>query len=116
MSLTIEQHVPESNDRALLTLEGRLDAVTAPDLKERLKRLAEEGQVFVVIDMSEVSFMDSSGLAALVSGLKALREAGGSLRLAGVNEQAREVFDITRLDQVFKLYPDRRTAVADLPE
>jgi anti-anti-sigma factor len=64
--------------------------------------------------MSGVSFLDSSGLAALVSGLKAAREAGGTLKLAGVNEQARQVFEITRLDQVFELYPDRDAAVQAL--
>ena len=77
MDLKIEQLASRSADRGLLVLEGRLNALTAPELKKRLKDLPANGQVYVVLDMSKVSFLDSSGLAALVSGLKATREAGG---------------------------------------
>jgi anti-sigma B factor antagonist len=114
MDLKIKELPSTFDNRALIGLEGRLNAVSAPDLKKQLKRLAKRGRVYIVVDMSGVSFLDSSGLAALVSGLKAAREAGGTLKLAGVNEQARQVFEITRLDQVFELYPDRDAAVQAL--
>ncbi len=91
----------------VLTLYGHLDAVTAPELKSELKRLVAEGHNQLVADLTEVSFIDSSGLSALVSGLKAAREAGGTLRLAGLNEQTRTAFRLTLLDRVFEIYPDR---------
>ncbi|TEU12933.1 MAG: anti-sigma factor antagonist [Anaerolineales bacterium] len=104
-----------SDQRVVLTLNGRLNAVTAPDLKAQLKRLAKGGHVQLVIDLTDVPFIDSSGLAALVSGLKAIREAGGTLKLAGLNEQARTVLTLTMLDRVFEMYPDAEAALEALP-
>ena len=99
-----------SDKRAMLTLSGRLDAVTAPDLKAQLKRLAKDGHIQLIVDLTDVPFIDSSGLAALVSGLKAVREAGGAMKLAGLSEQTRTVFTLTRLDRVFEIYPDAASA------
>jgi anti-sigma B factor antagonist len=90
----------------VLGVHGRLDAATAPELKTTLKRLVTEGHHRLVVDLTEVSFIDSSGLSALVSGLKATREAGGTLKLAGLNEQTRTAFRLTLLDRVFEIYPD----------
>jgi anti-sigma B factor antagonist len=103
-----------SGQCVVLALEGRLDALTALELKEEIRRLVEAGQAQLIVDLSGVPFIDSSGLAALVSGLKATRQAGGALKLAGLNEQARTVLRLTRLDRVFALYVDRAAAVAAL--
>ena len=70
----------------------------------------------LVVDLTAVPFIDSSGLAALVSGLKATRQAGGTLKLAGLNEQARTVFRLTRLERVFELYPDAAAAQRTLSD
>jgi anti-sigma B factor antagonist len=114
MSLTIaEEFLYEK--RAVLTLECRLDATTAPDLKTKLASLAEEGYDQLVIDLTKVPFIDSSGLAALVSGLKAALETGGALKLVGLNEQARTAFRVTLLDRVFEFYPDVDAALDSLP-
>jgi len=104
-----------SDKRVVLTLNGRLNAVTAPDFKAQVKRLAKGGHVQLVVDLTDVPFIDSSGLAALVSGLKVARQAGGTLKLAGLNEQARTVFTLTRLDHVFEMYPDAEAALRTLP-
>ena len=61
--------------------------------------------------MAEVSFIDSSGLAALVSGLKAVRSAGGWLKLAAVSDQPRQVFKLTMLERVFEFYPSVQAAL-----
>lgn len=95
----------------VLVLEGRLDAVTAPALKRRLKALVAQDHTRIVVDLSRVPFIDSSGLAALVSGLKAAREAGGTIQLVGLNDQARTVFTVTLLDRVFEFFPDVESAV-----
>lgn len=105
MNLTIAEELL-SEKRAVLTLIGRLDATTAPDLKTKLRSLAGEGYIQLVINLTKVPFIDSSGLAALVSGLKTSREAGGSLKLVGLNEQTRTAFRVTLLDRVFEFYPD----------
>ena len=104
-----------SDKRAMLTLSGRINAVTAPDLKAHLKRLAKGGHIQLIVDLTDVPFIDSSGLAALVSGFKAAREAGGTIKLAGLNEQTRTVFTLTMLDRVFEFYPDAGAALDKLP-
>jgi anti-sigma B factor antagonist len=89
-----------------LMVQGRLDAVTAPQLKSRLKGLVAGGHRQLVVDLVDVSFIDSSGLSALVSGFKAAREVGGTLKLTGLNEQTRLAFHLSRLDRVFEFYSD----------
>ena len=96
---------------AVLRTKGRLDAVAAPDLKSRLKELVAGGQTRLVIDLTDVSFIDSSGLAALVSGFRAAREAGGTIKLAGLNEQTMMVFKLTRLNRVFEIHPNAEAAL-----
>ena len=101
---------------AVLTAKGRLDTTTASDLKTAIKRLVRNGHHHVIVTLTGVPFIDSSGLAALVSGLKAVRDAGGTLKLAGLNDQARTVFGVTLLDRVFEFYSDVASAVDALSE
>jgi len=96
----------------MLKPKGRLNAVTAPEFKAQLKRLVQEGYVQLVVDMADVPFVDSSGLAALVSGLKATRQAGGTLRLAGLRDDVRTVFRLTLLERVFEFYADVGSALS----
>ena len=99
--------------QVLLSLAGKMNAVTTPALKTKLKALAAKGRTRVVVDMGGVSFIDSSGLAALVSGLKAVRSVGGSLKLAAVNDPPREVFRLTMLERVFEFYPSAQAALEE---
>ena len=105
-----------SDTCAVLQPRGRLNAVTAPEFKAQLKRLVEGGYVQLIVDMADVPFVDSSGLAALVSGLKATRQAGGTLRLTGLSEDVRTVFELTLLERVFELYLDKAAALSALSQ
>jgi len=98
--------------RVLITCAGRLNAASAPSLKARMHELVGLGHVELLCDLTAVSFLDSSGLAALVSGLKSTREAGGWIKLAGMNLQVRNIFVLTKLERVFELYPDVDTALS----
>jgi anti-sigma B factor antagonist len=104
MELGLKVTMP-SEKRAVIAARGRLNAITAPAMKERIQELIVAGRVEIVCDLSEVGFLDSSGLSALVSGLKATREHGGFLKLAGLNEQVARIFRLTMLDRVFEMYP-----------
>jgi anti-sigma B factor antagonist len=97
---------------AILHLRGRLDLVTAPQVKDLLAKTVAEGHPRLVVDLAEVSFIDSSGLGALISGLKAARVAGGDLRLACVGEQGRVVLGLTTLDRVLRPYATVEEALA----
>ncbi|HEU4326464.1 MAG TPA: STAS domain-containing protein [Roseiflexaceae bacterium] len=96
----------------LVRLAGRLDLVVASKVKQSLTIAAHAGQHRLVIDLGEVSFMDSSGLGTLIGGLKAARLAGGDLRIARPREQARGIFRLTSLDRVLTLYPTIEEACA----
>lgn len=105
-----------SEERAVLSLAGRLDATSAPAFKARLQQLIQDGHIQLIINLGGISFIDSSGLAALVSALKRTREVRGALKLVGLNEQARTVFRTTLLDRVFEFQPDVASALDTLPD
>ncbi len=110
MSLQITTHHHETNT-AVLTIEGRLNAVTANDLKNNIKALVADQKNHLILDLAKVTFIDSSGLSAIVSGLKTTREQGGSLKLVGLSDKTKRVFELTRLARVFEFYPDVEKAL-----
>ena len=85
----------------VLRLAGEVDVATAPRLRDRLVQLVNEGPPKLVVDLSGLSFIDSMGLGALVSGLKRARAHDGDLRLVGASDHVAKVLEITRLDQAF---------------
>jgi len=96
---------------AVLAVQGEVDISTAPELRERLLALAERGTTVAVVDLSEVSFVDSTALGALVSGVKRLRNAGGDLRLVVTQPRITKVFEITGLTDVFHIFASADEAV-----
>lgn len=104
MELKITENRPKENT-AVLSVEGRLNAVTVGVFKTKIKELVAAENIHLILDLSEVSFIDSSGLSAIVSGLKSTREKDGSLKLVGLRENTKRVFELTRLSKVFDFYP-----------
>jgi anti-sigma B factor antagonist len=96
-------------------LAGRLNAVSAPEAKERLKTIVGAASHNLVLDLSELAFIDSSGLAALVAGYKAAVEAGGSLKLASLIPAVAHVFNLTHLDRVFEIFANVEDALGSFP-
>jgi anti-sigma B factor antagonist len=89
---------------AVLKLDGRLNMVAAPRLKEAVDQVVEGGRSHVVVDMADVTFMDSSGLGALIAGLKKARQRNGDLRISGINDQVATVLRLTNLDRVLRAH------------
>jgi anti-sigma B factor antagonist len=101
--------------RAVVALPGRVDAASVPARRETLGDLAKEGLDRLVVDLSETSFLDSAGIAMLVSLLKRARATGGDVRLVEpVDEAVRRIIRLTRLDLVFAWSPSRDAALAAL--
>ncbi len=98
----------------LIHLEGRLDAITKDLVKETFQDFLTKNDVKLVIDLEQVPFIDSSGLAALVSGLRTSRENGGNIALSGIQPQAQTVFRLTMLDRVFSVHPTYQQAEQSL--
>lgn len=82
--------------------QGRLTMVSARDLTREITTLVGEGVVRIVVDLDGCEFIDSSGLGALIAGLKSARQAGGDLRLARPTEQVTTVLALTNLDRVLR--------------
>jgi anti-sigma B factor antagonist len=95
----------EDTRTAVLQPTGRLNMVAAPGLKNLIEESVAGGRDRIVVDFSQVVFIDSSGLGALIAGLKATRQAGGDLRIAQVPEQVMTVLRLTNLDRVLRAHP-----------
>jgi len=109
--------VTENNGVAILSLRSeRLDAHNSDMVKDELKRRFADGAGKVLVDLGEVSFIDSSGLGALVSGFKSAMAAKGRLALAGLQAQVHSMFELTRLNRVFDIYPTVEEAVSSFAE
>ena len=88
----------------ILHVRGEIDAYTAPALGERLDREIEAGHTRLVVDLEDVSFMDSSGLNVLVGRLVSVRSQEGSLSLVHPCDRVLRVLTITGLDEVFEIF------------
>ena len=88
----------------VLTPVGRIDAVSSVELRNRVGTMIAEGRRQIVLDMSSVDFIDSSGLGVLVASLRTAKRDGGVLKIAALNGNTRQLFDLMRLDRVFELF------------
>ena len=96
----------------VLPLEGEIDLHVAPQITASLSTLIAKKPSPVVVDLSKVSYIDSSGLAALIEAMQKVVKYGGKFALAGLQENVRPIFEIARLDQVFRIFPDTDSALA----
>jgi anti-sigma B factor antagonist len=105
-------NVSERDECAVLAVTGELDVATAPQLRQEAVRLTTMGQSRIVIDLSGVDFLDSTGLGVIVGVLKRVRTHGGDLAVAGAEDHVRKVFDITRISDVVSMYDTADDACA----
>jgi anti-sigma B factor antagonist len=97
----------------VVEVTGEFDVYTAPVLEESLGELVDGGQRDIVVDLSGVTFMDSTGLGLLIKALKWTREKDGSLRIVANTEKVLKVFRVTGLDSVLALYDTLAKATED---
>ncbi len=102
-------------DCAVLQVGGEVDLYTGPELRLRLQDLAAKGSVHVIVDMSRVDFIDSTGLGVLIGGLRVLREHEGSLTLVASTGRMLRLLELTGLTKVFPLQPSVPAAIAADP-
>ena len=95
----------------ILDVSGNIDMSNSPEVRKVLLREIRENGV-VVVNLTRVGYIDSSGVASLVEGLKASRESGSRFILFGLNDSAREVLKISRLLKLFEVYDDETQAIA----
>jgi anti-sigma B factor antagonist len=101
----------------LIQVSGRLDAMQAPALKQKIEELFTEGRYRIVLDLSALEYVASPGLRILIEARKKARDwkitdlDGGDIRLAGLPSRIREVFDLTGFTSLFEIYPNATEAV-----
>ncbi|MEI6813431.1 MAG: STAS domain-containing protein [bacterium] len=108
MSFSVSQH----GDVAIIDVEGQLVVSNRQELKQRVLDEVDKGTTKVLVDFAHAGYIDSSGLGVLVSLAKRIRETGGDLRLANLNEDLQTLFELTKLDTLFQISETRDGALA----
>lgn len=98
-------------DVTVVEVHGDVDFSRSPELRQDLLRALESGPTKLVVDLSGVGYMDSSGVATLIEALQAQHRAGRKMLLCGLQPRVRGIFEIARLTSVFTIAADRRSAM-----
>ncbi len=102
------------NQVTVIQVEGEVDLYTSPNMRAAILEGFKRKEGKVLVDLTYVRHIDSSGLATLVEGLKMANRGGGRFAICGVENTVRDVFAIARLDGVFDIYPDQNQALSSL--
>jgi len=98
----------------LLGVRGRLDQNLTPQLEASLTKLLDEGHYHLIIDLTEVNYINSGGLRCLVSAWRRARQQNGNVVLSGLNTRLDEIFSMVGFDKVFRIYPDPNAALKEI--
>jgi len=102
-----DQHRPN-----VLPLEGDIDLHVSPAVTESLNAMIKKKPERIVIDLSRATYIDSAGMAALILAMQEVEAYGGKFFLSGLQETTRSIFEISRLDGIFRIFPDLDAALA----
>jgi serine/threonine-protein kinase RsbW len=97
---------------AVITPSGRLDSNSSPRLEKSLSTQLQQGTTWLLVDMTDVEYIASSGLKVLVAAWRRARDAGGDVVLAGMQPRIIEIFEMVGFDMLFQIYPDLHAALA----
>jgi anti-sigma B factor antagonist len=104
--------MPTRSPQNVFAPEGALDLHVSPEIRAALRELIDQKPKRLVVDLSRVPYVDSSGLAVLIGAMQSLEHEGGVFMLAAAQDAVRTILESARLDQYFRLYPDVETALA----
>jgi anti-sigma B factor antagonist len=111
-SIRFETATREVDGLTILVLGGEVDVYTAPQFREAIEKVLAPGQLHLIIDMSGISYIDSSGFGILLSAVKRIRPNGGSVNLVSCNSAIDRVLRITKLNTVFNVVDTLDQALA----
>ena len=104
--------MPESKMQNVFSPEGAIDLHVSPELRASLREIIDEKPKRLVVDLSRVPYVDSSGIAVLIGAMQSLEHEGGVFLLAGAQETVMTILESARLDKYFRMYPDVKSALA----
>jgi len=102
---------PDRDAPTVLLLKGEIDLHVFPEITASLGAVIEKKPKHLVVDISGVTYIDSAGLAALILAMQKVEAYGGRFSLAGVQTTVRSIFKMSRLDDVFEIFPDADAAL-----
>jgi anti-sigma B factor antagonist len=111
-SMQAHEHIQDGVH--VVELSGEIDLRTSPELREILAEHAEQKRAALVLDLSGVAYIDSSGLATMVEYVQLSLTFGGRFGVCGLSERSRTIFDLARLGEVFPIFNSRDEARAAL--
>jgi len=112
----MEINLREKENILLMDVNGEVDLYNAPEIKEVIKEQIDNNKRQIIINLDEVSYIDSSGIGALISSLSNLKKIGGGLKIINVHDSVKKVFELTKLTSFFEIYDNEDEAVADFLE
>ena len=98
-------------DIVILDITGEIDLYNAPEIKDIVNKLIEDRRYNVIINLEDVSYIDSSGIGALISSLSNLKKYHGGLKIINVYASVRKVFELTKLTSFFEIFDSKEAAV-----
>jgi anti-sigma B factor antagonist len=104
--------LPSQNHPNVLPLKGEIDLHVSRIVTESLNAMTEKKLEAIVIDLSRATYIDSAGLAALILAMQKVEAFGGKLFLSGLDQTMRSIFETSRLNQIFQIFPDVDAALA----
>ena len=102
--------ITEQSGRTVVALSGEIDMEEAPKVRRALLDVMKQKRD-ILVDLSQVTYIDSSGIASLIEGLQTARKQKNDLALVSVSQRARRVLELARLDKVFTIHADLSTAL-----
>ncbi len=100
----------------IIRVRGEIHVSTAPEFAQRLSAAIDSGKTAIVLDMSGVEFIDSTGLSVLLNGLRLVTQMHGRMAIVCANPTVLRLFQITSLDDTFDIFPDRAKAIAHVTQ
>ena len=108
----LDAKMPESKKPNVFSPEGAIDLHVSPELRASLREIIDQKPKKLVVDLSRVPYVDSSGIAVLIGAMQSLEHEGGVFLLASPQETVMTILESARLDKYFRLYPDVKSALA----
>lgn len=98
----------------IINFTGRLIMDNANEAREQLKKIIEQGRGLLLIDLSGLTFIDSSGCSVLISAFKSIRAKQGRLTLSNLSPEIQSLIELTRLNEIFEIFADKDNALAEM--
>lgn len=112
--MSMEIKIREEGTAAIIVLEGEVDISVTDLVRGKFRKLVDERKKAILVDMTRVSYIDSSGLGLLVETMQEMEKYSGEIKLFGLTGDVRKVFELTRLNKFFDIFNTEKEALESL--